>query len=62
MLTGPGRSKCRRPSWNERGATAIEYAVFAAILGIGLITAVNGLGRGVLDIWTFVLAGVSKVL
>ncbi|MFN3524024.1 MAG: Flp family type IVb pilin [Phenylobacterium sp.] len=33
----------KRLAGDERGATAIEYALLVAILGIGVITAASGL-------------------
>ena len=32
---------------NDRGATAIEYALIATFIAIAIITAVQGLGSGV---------------
>jgi pilus assembly protein Flp/PilA len=37
---------------DESGATAIEYALIAAIVGIGIIVALTQLGVGLNDIYT----------
>lgn len=46
----------RRTSFlkSERGATAIEYAMLAAILGIGLVVVVTQFGTAARDMYTFV--------
>jgi pilus assembly protein Flp/PilA len=39
---------------DESGATAIEYALIAAGIGIAIITAVNALGTAISDKFTFI--------
>jgi pilus assembly protein Flp/PilA len=37
---------------SEKGATAIEYALIAALVGIGLITGLNTLKTGITGVFT----------
>jgi len=39
---------------DESGATAIEYALIAAGIGIAIITAVNALGTAISDKFNFI--------
>ena len=37
---------------DERGTTAIEYALIAAIIGVGLVTSLNSLSTGLTSRFT----------
>ncbi len=39
---------------DQRGATAIEYGLIAALICIGIITAVSGFAETLIAIWDFV--------
>ena len=45
------RTMCRLRS-DKRGATAIEYGLIAALIGIAIITSVSKLGGGSNGMWT----------
>ena len=44
---------------DESGATAIEYALIAAGIGIAIITAVNALGTAISDKFDFIKGKLS---
>ncbi|MEM8827503.1 MAG: Flp family type IVb pilin [Pseudomonadota bacterium] len=39
---------------DERGATAIEYGLLAALIAISAVGAFQGFGNGLIDMWGFV--------
>ena len=44
---------------DESGATAIEYALIAAGIGVAIITAVNALGTAISDKFDFIKGKLS---
>lgn len=42
---------------DENAATAVEYGIFAAITGLGLIAGVGGIGEFVQTIFRYVITG-----
>ena len=44
---------------DERGATAIEYCLIAAGIGVVIVTAVNGVGSALSTKFTDVAAGIK---
>jgi len=49
-------------SADESGATAIEYALIAALIGIGLIGGLKLLGGGTNGMWTKIGTSVSNAI
>lgn len=47
---------------DERGATAIEYGLIAALIGLGIVGGVSGLGGGVAALWASVLQQIQSAL
>lgn len=45
---------------NQRGATAIEYGLMVAIVGIGLLLSAEFLGDESLELWTAIDSRVSS--
>lgn len=45
---------------NESGATAIEYALIAAIIGIGLLTILGTVGDSITQAFTEINSGLTK--
>jgi pilus assembly protein Flp/PilA len=43
------RKLLRKIARNEAGATAIEYGLIAAVLGVGILTAAKALRTGIAD-------------
>lgn len=59
--------KCPENSWkhfvnDERGATAIEYALIASLLAVAILTAVLALGDGTSGMFTYIFDHVSAAL
>ena len=54
MLT---RRLLRRFLKDDNAATAIEYGILAAILGLGAIAGANGVGSGINNLLAFVATG-----
>ena len=52
-------SKLRQLLKSERGATAIEYGLIAALIAIACIIAFNSLGLNLADIFNTVADGIS---
>jgi len=46
---------------HQRGATAIEYALIAALIVIAMISGMQSLGGGIGGMWTNISAAVSSV-
>ena len=46
----------RKLAASERGATAIEYGLIAALIVIAMMAGVNGLGGGVGGMWSDISA------
>lgn len=46
---------------DERGATAIEYALIAALIGVAIVASIGGLGDSVNAMFTDVGAEVDTV-
>ncbi|MEO6432696.1 MAG: Flp family type IVb pilin [Sphingomicrobium sp.] len=46
------RNALRAIASDESGATAIEYGLIAAFLGVGLVGALSALGGGTEGMWT----------
>lgn len=47
---------------SERGATAIEYGLIAALIVIAMIGALGGLGGGVGGMWTDLMTTVTTAM
>jgi len=45
------RTKLRRLSRDNRGATAIEYGLIVALIGVAIMGALSNLGGGVGGMW-----------
>ena len=54
MLT---RRLLRRFVKDDTGATAMEYGILAAIMGLGAIAGANGIGGGINTLLAFVATG-----
>ena len=54
MLT---RRLLRRFLKDDTGATAMEYGLIAAIMGLGAIAGANGVGSGINNLLAFVATG-----
>ena len=50
---------CVRFLQNDSGATAIEYGLLAALLGVGIITGASGMGDTIQNLWGDVSADVA---
>ena len=46
------RTKLRRLSRDNRGATAIEYGLIVALIGVAIMGALSNLGGGVGGMWS----------
>ena len=46
---------------DESGATAIEYALLAALIGVAMIGTVQALGGSVIGTWTGITTGLDSV-
>ena len=46
------RKNFRRLRRDKRGATAIEYGLIVALIGVAIMGALSGLGGGVGGMWT----------
>jgi len=46
------RTNFRRLCRDDRGATAIEYGLIAALIGVAIMAALGNLGGGVGGMWT----------
>ncbi len=44
---------------DRRGAVAVEYGFLIALIVIGIILAIRGVGRANLDVWTNVAAKIT---
>ncbi len=51
-----GRALARRLAADERGATAIEYAILAAGIGVAVAASITSLGAVTADLFTRVSA------
>ena len=49
----------RKLSGSERGATAIEYGLIVALIGIAIVGALERLGGGANGMWTVLAANIS---
>ena len=49
---GAIRTTLRRLSRDNRGATAIEYGLIVALIGVAIMGALSNLGGGVGGMWT----------
>ncbi len=49
----------RRVLGDDRGATAIEYGLLVAIVGIGLLLSANFLGEESIEMWLHLSSSVS---
>lgn len=47
---------------DERGVTAVEYALIAALIGLGIVGGLSGLSGGVAGLWASVLQQVQSIL
>lgn len=47
---------------DERGVTAIEYALIASLIGMAIMGGVSSLGDGVAALWVSVLQQIQSVL
>lgn len=57
----PSKRKLHQLFVDENAATAIEYGLFAAIIGLGVIASANGLGAAVQQLFRYVLDGVTNI-
>ena len=46
---------------DQRGATAVEYALIAALIVIAMISGMQSLGGGIGGMWTNISSAVSSV-
>jgi pilus assembly protein Flp/PilA len=56
------RKKLRMLGANERGATAIEYGLIAALICVAAIGAMSQLGGGTNGMWTQISADVTAAM
>ena len=49
-------------SRRRRGATAIEYAVIAGIVSIGIIASLTAFGKAASDLWAFIATTVDAAI
>ena len=47
---------------DDQGATAIEYCLIAALIGVGIIASVSSLGGGTTGMWTQLQATLGSSL
>lgn len=47
---------------DERGATAIEYGLIAALIALGMIGGLSALGGGVAALWADIVQQLQSVL
>jgi len=52
---------CKRYWQDESGATAIEYGLLAALIGIGIIGGASSVGKNTDSLWNGVLNSVEAV-
>ena len=56
------RNRLRLLGDNERGATAIEYGLLAALIAAATIGAMSALGGGVMGKWGLLLSTMSSYM
>ena len=61
VATIPTRRILRHFLRDETGATAIEYGILAAIMGLGVVAGVGGIGDLLRTLFTFVLTGFTTL-
>jgi len=47
---------------NQSGATAIEYGLIAALIGIGMLAGITAMGGGTNGMWTRISNSVTNAL